>query len=233
MQQALVRSVESAANLMPGAFALAADVEADIKERWTALDTVYAYVVDEMERRGTPLRPAVFSHEGLTERQVEELEKRSLLMQVALSLLVIAYGNAPENHSLIVMQAGELVPTNPDPDTGRAGISLKDQAVLYEGMKVLREELPDDWACFFKGDSEPVERRRVAFQRLYACLVGVWREESDYARFMPSEQRQKFIIFSFMCCVPNDQWGSEDLERLFSELLPIPEPDWDALSSPQ
>lgn len=230
-QYNLFASVGSARNLIPSAFSLAANSTAQVKERWTAFDSVYDFVAEEMVKKGTPIQPSAFSHPDLTPTQVRAFEERSLRHQVAMVLLSLAYGNPSENLNIIMVEAENLVPTDPDPDSGKLVMSGKDQVLLNEFTRLTKEELPDDWAAFFKKETVPLERRREAFARLYAVVGGAWRENSDFARSITPAQRQGMVILAYMCHVSQDQWTTEDLLRLKEELA-LPEPDWDALTPP-
>lgn len=229
-EDSLHRVILSARNLMPTAFYIAADPDNDIKKRWTAFDKVFDFVEGEMLARHTPLSPANFDRKDLSEQLAEQIAARSLRYKVAVALLVAAYPDALARYGDIMIQADELVPRLPDPDTMRPPLTGKDQVILFELTALLRTEMPDDWDCFFKATSEPVERRREAFKRIYYCVAGTWRENSDFARSMQPEHCQAMILLALMSHVPQDQWTTKDLEDLRAELLPVDEPDWDELS---
>jgi hypothetical protein len=226
----MARAVDSARNLMPSAFGLAADPQADIKARWEAFDQLYDYVTAEMQRHGCPHRPNPIKSDGPTPEQVREISERNMRMQVAATLLATAYGSDPKARSAVYYQAEELVPTGPDPESWRPRITMQDQVVLFEAASIVREDMAEDWACFFKAESEPLERRKLAFRRIYACMGGVWCEQSDFVRSFELIYRQRHIILALMCHVPREQRTTEDLQGLWDELLPIEEPDWDSIA---
>ncbi len=226
---ALHRSVSTVQNLLPSAFKLAADPNADIKARWAAFDKIYEFVVEDLANKGTPLQPAQFKTDGLTDEQVQTISERSLRYSVASALLVMSYGTSKDALPSVMWQAEELVPSSPDPETWRAPITAQDQVLLFEGIRVMQEEFPEDFDCFFKCDSVPLERRRLAFRRMYACIGGVWREKSEFARALTPEQRQSMVVFSLMCMIPAGQWTPADFQEIRAEMVPIEEPDWEEL----
>jgi hypothetical protein len=226
---AMVKAVGSARNLMPSAFALAADPGADPKARWKAFDELYDYIVGEMQRVDRPHRPRPIKAEGLTPERIAELSERGMRMQVAHALLMLAYGNSEEMRSAVLYQIEELVPTNPDPDTWRPPFTLQDHVILYKCTGTAFDEFPEEMACFYKAESEPLARRKLAFQRLYTCIGGTWRDFSAFARALSPEHRQAQVVLALMCHIPRDRWTTEDLQELRRELLPVEEPDWDAL----
>lgn len=215
---------------MPSVFALAADPNADIKARWDAFDQVYAFVAEEMDKKGMPLQPGSFETKDLTDEQIRLIAERSKRTGVAIWLLGQAYGTSEEALSAIMWQAEELVPTQPDPDTMRPQLTMKDQVLLYESLSIMPQEFPEDWECFFKASSVPVERRKLAFRRMYGCVGSVWREKSLFARTLTPLQRQFLVMLALMCFVPADQWTQKDLDDLRAELLPVEEPDWESLA---
>ncbi len=226
----LHRVVGSARNLMPSSFHLAADPKADLKARWAAFDQIYEFVVGSMASVGTPLMPDRFTTEGLTDLQVQTITQRSMRYSVAAMLLTMSYGADPGAIPAVIGQAEVLVPSGPDPDTLRPILTGEDHVVLYEATRAVAEDAPDDFHVFYKADSVPLDLRRLAFLRMYACIARVWREHSEFARTMSPEQRQSLVAFALMCCVPPDQWTSAGFVDLRNELLPVEEPDWEELS---
>ncbi|MEX2244831.1 MAG: hypothetical protein WD716_13420 [Fimbriimonadaceae bacterium] len=228
---ALIAEVESVRNLRPKTFELATDFGADIKARWEAFDELYEAIREGLRKKRlspdhvltTPPSSAMANLPALTEAQLD----RSRRLVVALQLLLAKYGTADNVQADVFIQAEALVPTPPDPDTGRPGLTLKDQALLNVLTNLLRTEMTEDWECFFKGDSEPAAKRKLAFRRIYAVVGKGWMDESLFPRALTPEQRQWWVIFAMMCHVPGDQWGDEDLKQLQADLLPIEEPDWD------
>lgn len=229
--QQLMRSVESARNLIPDSCAVATDTQADTKARWSAFDKVYAAVEEFLETNGSPIQPTPFDPKGLTEEQVSIIAERSKRYQVAVALLTGAYGSSQEAISIVVWEAEVLVPAQPDPETMQPVLTMHDQAILFETGKVLASDLPEDWECFFKKDTVSLARRKLAFLRLYTCMAGTWIEHSLFAKKLTPIQRQSFITLTLMSFVPQDQWTSQELEQLNAELLPVEEPDWEALAA--
>ncbi|MEX2244708.1 MAG: hypothetical protein WD716_12795 [Fimbriimonadaceae bacterium] len=227
---ALHRSVSTVRNLLPSAFKLASDPDADIKARWIAFDKVYGLVVEDMANKGTPHKPTPFNTEGLTAEKVRTMNGRSMRYAVAAMLLTISYGTAADALPAVMWQAEALVPSIPDSETWHMPLTGQDQVVLFGAVRTVAELMPDDLQCFFNIASEPVARRRQAFRGLYACIGGVWREHSEFARALTAEQRQGMVVFALMCYVPRDQWTNADFVALHNELLPVEEPDWDMLS---
>lgn len=227
--EAIYRALNSARNLMPGAFALAADGNGDLKARWSAFDRIYDYVAQKLEEQNVPLPQADFSNPELTAEQVRLYSERYPRITVAISLLGLAYGTRPEAQEAIMWESEVLVPSVLDPETGSAPLTLQDQVLLQRTTSLLETELPEDWECFYKCDSEPLSRRKVAFARIYAIVGSVWREHSLFARRLTPEQRQKLVVLAMMCHVPKERWTQKDLEDLQAELVPVPEPDWEEL----
>lgn len=227
--QGLFRTVDSARNLIPSAFNLAADANAETKARWEAFDRVYEFVERELAEKGLSLPEGDFSKHELTPDQVRRFSERHRRLIVAATLLRLAYGTSPEAQEAIMWQAEVLVPMSPDPETGSAPLILQDRVLLERTTSLLETQLPEDWECFYKCDSEPLSRRKIAFSRIYAIVGAVWREHSLFARRLTPEQRQKLVVFAMMCHVPKEQWAQKDLEDLQAELVPVPEPDWEEL----
>ncbi|MEX2586968.1 MAG: hypothetical protein WD602_03110 [Actinomycetota bacterium] len=227
--KALHRAVSTVQNLLPSAFMLAADPDADIKARWAAFDKVYEFVVEDMANKGTPLQPTAFKTDGLTEEQVQTISERSMRVNVATMLLAMAYGTSKGALSSVMWQVEVLVPSSPDPETWRPPLTLQDQVILFDATCVVRDDMPDDWHCFFQVETLPVEQRRLAFRRIYACVGAVWREMSEFARSLTPDQRQGFVAFALVSHVPKDQWTHAEFEEMRAELLPIEEPDWEEL----
>ena len=228
-QHILRSAVESARNLTPSAFATAVDRMANIKDRWSAFDKIYSFVVEELEKKGVQLEAPEFSKENLSEQQIQNIAERSKRHRVAAFLLTSAYGSDENARGAVIWEAENLVPTQPDPQTLRPPMTTQDQVILFEATKSLHSLVPEDWECFFKAETEPVERRRNAFRRIYAMVGAVWREESLFARSITPDQRQSGVLRALMCYIPPDQWTGEDLRALHAELIPIEEPDWEAL----
>lgn len=234
MNEALRSEIDSLRNLRPRLFAVATDHLAKTKARWDAFDELYEAVCQNIiskgqhpedvllaptQRAGTVLGP------GLPPLTVLQ-EERAKRVAVALMLIMVRYDYNQEALLEAMMEAEILVPTAPDPDTGRPGISLKDQALLNVLTNQMRHDMKDDWDAFFLGDTVPAAKRKLAFRRMYAVIAHIWMQESLFPRSMTPENRQKFLIFTFMCHVPGDQWGEDDLKQLHADLLPIEEPDW-------
>lgn len=226
---ALFSAIESVRNLRPGAYALAVDSEAELKARWTAFDEIYEAVCEGLRQK--EFSPdAVLSVEanyppGAPPPTPAQLD-RARQVQVAVGFLFAKFRNDPAALPHVMMEAEALVPTPPDPDTGRPALSLKDQALLGELTGIMRTAAPEDWECFFKAESEPAAKRKLAFRRMYAAIGKSWMDQSLFPRSLEPEQRQKEVILAFMCHVPADQWGEENLKELEADLLPIEEPDW-------
>lgn len=228
--EAIYNALNSARNLMPSVFALATDPKADTKARWSAFDRIYDFVAQRLEEQNVPLPQAGFSNPELTAEQVRLYSERYQRITIAISLLGLAYGTSEEAQAGIMWQAEVLVPMSPDPETGSAPLTLQDQVLLERTTSLLATELPEDWECFFRGDSEPLPRRKMAFARINAIVGAVWREHSLFARRLTPDQRQRFVVLAMMCHVPKEQWTTKDLEDLQAELVPVPEPDWDELA---
>lgn len=227
---ALFKATDSARNLLPCAYEVAVDPKADAKARWAAFDTIYDFVVESMAKQGHPLAPNEFDKSELTAQQAEACAERSMRYQVAINLLVMYYGDPKENWTIMCMEADVLVPGTIDPETLKPSMTGKDQALLYELTTNSAQEMREEFELFFLCDSKPVELRREAFRVLYTCIAGVWRENSDFARACSPETRQAMVVMALMCHIPRDQWTAEDLQKLHDEMVPIPEPDWDALA---
>ncbi|MBV6457918.1 MAG: hypothetical protein HONBIEJF_01038 [Fimbriimonadaceae bacterium] len=221
----LMRRVGSVRNLMPRDTAVACDHNADSKARWTAFDRLFESVIEgckpaELATLGWPIEEGPTSDDAL----------RQLQRQVAMALIGQHFQGNPDAAFEMMVQAEALVPTPPDPDTGQMPFTTADQAVLWLGVKYARDEFPEESRIFFRAESEPVERRRRAFRTLYALIGATWMHESLKARQMEPIQRQRLVVLALMSVVPADQWNNDDLERLWSELLPVDEPKWRELA---
>lgn len=215
---ATAKSLSRISNLQPSSWRVAVDPTMSVKARWTAFDTVYEAYVDEMRERGFPMEDAL----GALATEDSEFRIRRM---AALTMIQIACGGdrAALNHALVEVET--LVPTPPDPATGSPQMSTRDQAILNVATRVLAEGFPDEWGCFFRKDSESVERRRSAFEVLYGAVSGVWREQSLFAQSLSSAERQRWVIMGLICHVPRDQWTTADVDALAEELTPVREPE--------
>lgn len=226
---ALHTEIESVRNLRPKAFELVTDPEANLKERWTAFDELYEAIKEGLAKRGHSVDDVLTAviapspqQQPITESQIE----RGKRVRVALAMLTTKYGMTNESITGVMMEADALVPAEPDHETGKPLWTMRDQALLGEFTALVRTELPEDWATFFRATSETAAKRKLAFRRIYALVGKAWLTHSLAPQAMTPEERQKIIIFCMMCHVPGDQWSDEDLIQLHADLLPIEEPDW-------
>lgn len=215
---ATARALMRISNLQPSCWRVAIDETMSLKARWTAFDKIYGAYVEAMRAEGFPMEDA----EGALATPESEHRMRTLS---ALTMMQIAHGGDPANFNHAMVQAEALAPTPPNAETGLPQMSTKDQALLNVATSIQAQEFPDEWACFFKKDSEPLYRRKAAFEILYAGLSGVWREQSLFARSLSSLDRQRWAVLALMCHVPRDQWTTEDLDALTEELVPVREPE--------
>jgi|CXWL01.1.fsa_nt_gi hypothetical protein len=224
--------IASVRNLRPKAFELVTDHEADIKQRWIAFDELYEAVREGLLQKGfspdliltTPRSPDLPAHfPDPTEAQNQQCMRHV----VAIGFMVEKFGTSNDAVAHSVFQADLLTPPGLNPDTGRLTMSSSDMMLLGILTNLLRTEMSEDWDTFYKGDTEPAAKRKLAFRRIYAVVGAGWMEHSLYPKTLTPENRQKQLILAMMCHVPNDQWGEKDLLQLYEDLLPIEEPDWD------
>jgi hypothetical protein len=226
----LYAQIDSIRNLRPKTFALVTAPEADIKQRWSAFDELYEEIRQGLIEKGhSPdqvLRNPKAENLAHLPDLTEEQQQRAMRNLVAIAIFVSKHGTSNDAVAFSMLQSELLVPTPPDPDTGRLTLSQQDTVLLFQITKVLRTDMVEDWDTFFKADSVPLAQRKPAFRRLYAVMAGAWMRTSLFPRTMSPDERQKFIILTLMNNVPTDQWGEKDLLQLYEDLLPIEEPDW-------
>ncbi|MCS7300087.1 MAG: hypothetical protein NZ556_00830 [Fimbriimonadales bacterium] len=184
--------VESVINLLPRQYAQAVDTTVDLKQRWVAFDALYEMFYEEARRRGYMPEDLDLPEWAQSPESLEQLRR----IGFAYELLLLAYG--ADDPTLPVIEAEKLVPSPPDLETGLPPFTFGDMALIYTFCTLAREEMPDEWGCFFRFREEPLERLRWAFDRLYVVISEAWRTQSLAPLRFNDAQRKKLLILALV-----------------------------------